>query len=123
MEQVADGDSYLIRRALQQVGVLENAEAHHAAGDNDALGEIFAKALYESIRIIRHQNQLATADELGMRAILYARFPNELKELIEADKANGWKPADWAEKWLLLARPDPIHFARTSLGQPERRSS
>jgi hypothetical protein len=39
-----------------------------------------------------------------MRAILYAVFPDRLKALVEADKANGWRLADWIEKDLLLQR-------------------
>ena len=72
-----------------------------AAGDRDGLSGLVAKALYEGVRL---RDEAGSDDEAGMRAILYAVFPNELKELVDADKANGWKLADWIEKNLLLQR-------------------
>ena len=63
MEQVLDRDAHLIGKALRQVGLLEDAKTYHAAGDDEGLSEIVAKALYETIS---HQDQLVSADEHGM---------------------------------------------------------
>ena len=95
MEQVLDRDANLIGKALRQVRLLEDAKSYHAAGDDEGLSELVAKALYETIS---HHDQLISPDEHGMRAILYARFPDKLREFIEADKANGWKLADWVDE-------------------------
>ena len=120
MDHVLDRDAYLIGRALRRVGLLEDAKTYHAAGDNDGLSEIVARALYETIR---DQDQLVSAEDHGTKAILYARLPDKLKDLIEADKANGWKLADWVHERALAEEMAPARKFPSRNGTADRSPS
>ena len=63
-------------------------------------GYIIAQALYEFIRL-EQSKPLAErrgSDEQDAKAILHARFDNELEALVQADEAAGRKPPDCERK-------------------------
>ena len=63
-------------------------------------GYIIAQALYEFIRL-EQSKPLAErrgSDEQDAKAILHARFDNELEALVQADEAAGRKPPDCHRK-------------------------
>jgi hypothetical protein len=59
-------------------------------------GYIIAQALYEFIRLEQSKPiaERRGSDEQDAKAILHARFDNELETLVQADEAAGRKPPD-----------------------------
>jgi hypothetical protein len=63
-------------------------------------GYIIARALYEFIRL-QESKPIAErqgSDEQDAKAILHARFDNELEILVQSDEAAGRKPPDCTRK-------------------------
>ena len=59
-------------------------------------GYVIARALYEFIRLEQSKPiaERHGSDEQDAKAILHARFDNELEILVRSDEAAGRKPAD-----------------------------
>ena len=62
--------------------------------------DIIAKALYEFIRLEQSKpmDERRLSDERDAKAILHARFDNELAILVESDQAAGREPPDCERK-------------------------